>query len=195
MSCIKYNTIAALGLLHQISGSSTCIRTANGQDVGIKGSIVVRFKIGPCSFTVMAYRQEEDKTGEYLEVNEIVESTEFRNWTSKKGKSIIESYLVFSPAQVTEHHCVELKDQEISQETKERFEKLKEKYPKVFSVSNQDIGCTNLVTMHVDTGDNPPYVKNLTLCLLSITTGFSKKSRHWSMRESSRRASALGPAQ
>ena len=143
----------------------------------------------------MAYAWEEDKTCEYLEVNEIVESPEFRNWTSTKGKSITESNLVFSPAQVTEHHCVELKDQEISQETKERFEKLKEKYPKVFSVSSQDIGHTNLVTMHVDTGDNPPYVKSLTHYLLSITAGFSKKLRHWSMQESSRRASALGPAQ
>ena len=80
----------------------------------------------------MAYAWEEDKTCEYLEVNEVVESTEFRNWTSRKGKSIIESDLVFSPAQVTEHHCVELKNQEISQETKERFEQLKEKYPKAF---------------------------------------------------------------
>ena len=261
MSCIKYDTVAALGFLHQISGSSTCIRTTNGQDIGVKGSIVVSFKIGPCSFThkfvvcegitrpfilgeeflshhcfklgwtdgnkrfakyrseviavaskavmddrimvshsvriparhfamvptkcpnmfsgrveahpcpefknkfpnlylepmqynnpdgkwqeeipymiinlehdkdiylgkdtVMAYALEEDKTCEYLEVNEIVESAEFRNWTSTKGKSITESDLVFSPAQVTEHCCVELKDQDISQETKERFEKLK----------------------------------------------------------------------
>ena len=69
---------------------------------------------------------------------------------------IIDSNLVFYPAQVTEHHCVELKDQEISQETKERFQELKEKYPKVFSLSSQDIRHTNLVTMHVDTGDNPP---------------------------------------
>ena len=82
--------------------------------------------------TIMAYAWEEDKTCEYLEVNEIVESAEFRNWTSTKGKSITESDLVFSPAQVTEHRCVELKDQEISQEMKERFKKLKEKYPKVF---------------------------------------------------------------
>ena len=82
--------------------------------------------------TVVAYAQEEDKTCKYLEVNEIVESAEFRNWTSTKGKSITESDLVFSPAQVTEHHHVELKDQEILQETKERFEKLKEKYPKGF---------------------------------------------------------------
>ena len=58
--------------------------------------------------------------------------TELKNWTSTKGKSIIESDLVFSPAQVTEHHCVELKDQDIFQETRERFKKLKEKYPKVF---------------------------------------------------------------
>ena len=74
---------------------------------------------------------------------------------------------MFSPAQVKEHHCVELKDQEILQETKERFEKLKEKYPKVFPVSSQDIRRTNLVTMHVDTGDNPPPHMSKTLHIAS----------------------------
>ena len=68
----------------------------------------------------------------YLEINEIIEPTDFKKGISTKGKSIVESDLVFSPAQVTEHHHVELKDQEISQETRERFEKLKSKYPKVF---------------------------------------------------------------
>ena len=106
--------------------------------------------------TIVAYAQEEDKTCEYLEVNEIIELAEFKNWTSTKGKSTVESDLVFSPAQVTEHHCMELKDQDISQETRERLEKLRKNHPKVFLVSSQDIGCTNLVTMHVDTGDNPP---------------------------------------
>ena len=52
VSCINYDTVAALGLLHQVSSSSTCIRTANSQDIGVKGSIVVSFKIGPCSFTL-----------------------------------------------------------------------------------------------------------------------------------------------
>ena len=51
VSCIKYDTVSELDLLHQISECSTCIRTANGQDVGVKGSILVSFKIGPCSFT------------------------------------------------------------------------------------------------------------------------------------------------
>ena len=43
VSCIKYDTVSELDLLHQILESSTCIRTANGQDVGVKGSIVVSF--------------------------------------------------------------------------------------------------------------------------------------------------------
>ena len=75
--------------------------------------------------TIVAYAWEEDKTCKYLEVNEVIESKEFRNGTPKTGKSINDSDLVFSPPQVTEHHRVEQKDQEISQETKDRFEKLK----------------------------------------------------------------------
>ena len=91
----------------------------------------------------MSYAWEEDKSCEYLEVNEVIESTEYKNWTPRQRKNIIDSNLVFSPAQVTEHHCVELKDQNISQETKDRFVKLKEQYPEVFSLSSQDIGRTN----------------------------------------------------
>ena len=47
---MKHDTVAALGLLHQLSESSTCIRTANIQDVGVKGSIMINCKIGLCSF-------------------------------------------------------------------------------------------------------------------------------------------------
>ena len=259
VSCIKYDTVTKMGLLHKISDSSTCIRTANGQDVGVRGSIMINFKIGSCSFTnkfvvcngitrpfilgedflshhcfklgwtddnkrfteykgkviavasqavmddrimvshaewipaqhfamvptkcpnmfsgmveacpcpefknkfpnlylepmkynnpdgkwlenipfmvinlehdrdiylgkdtIVAYAREEDKTCDYLEINEIVELTDLKKKTPTEGKSIVESDLVFSPAQVTEHRHVELKDQEISQETRERFKK------------------------------------------------------------------------
>ena len=41
--------------------------------------------------TIMVYAQEEDKTCKYLEVNEIIELTEFKNLTSTKGKSIMSS--------------------------------------------------------------------------------------------------------
>ena len=258
VSCIKYDTVSSLGLLHKISDSNTCIRTANGQDMGAKGSVMINFKIGSCNFThkfivcerltrpfilggeflschcfelgwtdnnkrfteykseiiavasqaamddrimvshpvriparnfamvptkcpnmfsgtivahpcsefknkypnlymepmqynnpdgkwqdvipymiinleydrdiylgkdtVVAYAWEQDKNCEYLEVNEVIESTEFCNWTPRPRKSIIDSDLVFSPAQVTKHHHVELKDQEISQETRTGLE-------------------------------------------------------------------------
>ena len=67
--------------------------------------------------TVVVYAREEDKTCDYLEVNEIVEPTDLKKRTPARGKSIVESDLVFSPDQVTEHHHVELKDEQISQET------------------------------------------------------------------------------
>ena len=51
VSCIKYDTVTEMGLLHQISDSSTCIRSANGQDVGVRGLVMINFKIGSCSFT------------------------------------------------------------------------------------------------------------------------------------------------
>ena len=116
--------------------------------------------------TVVAYAREEEKSCNYLEINEIIELADLKKDLSTEGRSIVELDLVFSPAQVTEHQCVELKDQEISKETRERFEKLKGKYPKGFSINSEDIGHTNLVTMHVDTGDNPPICQNLYTLLL-----------------------------
>ena len=71
-------------------------------------------------------------------------------------RKIVNSNLVYSPAQVTEHRRVELRDQDVPKETKQEFEKLKEDFPEVFSLNNQDIGHTQLVTMHVNTGDSPP---------------------------------------
>ena len=50
VSCIKYDTVATLGLLGQISDNNINVRIANGQDMGIKESVMVNFKIEPCSF-------------------------------------------------------------------------------------------------------------------------------------------------
>ena len=105
--------------------------------------------------TVVAYAKEENATCKYLEINQVIESTEFHNWTPRPRPNV-DSDLVLSPAQVTENHHVELMDQHISQDTKDRFKELKKKCPEVFSLNNQDIGHTNLVTIHVDTGDSPP---------------------------------------
>ena len=76
------------------------------------------------------------------------------DWMPKK--KIVNSDLVYSPAQVTEHRRVELKDQDVPEAMRQEFEKLKKDFPEVFSLNNQDIGHTQLATMHVDTGDSPP---------------------------------------
>ena len=69
---------------------------------------------------------------------------------------MVTSDLVYSPAQVTEHRCVELKDHDISEDTRRKFKELKVQFPKVFSLNNEDIGHTQLVTMDIDTCDSPP---------------------------------------
>ena len=106
--------------------------------------------------TLIAYIKGEDASCEYLEVNEIIEDVWGINWQPPHTRKMVTSDLVYSPAQVTEHRCVELKDQDISEDTRRKFEELKVQFPKVFSLNNEDIGHTQLVTMDIDTGDSPP---------------------------------------
>ena len=51
---------------------------------------------------------------------------------------------------------VDLQDAEITPGMRSTFDTLCEKYPKVFSKGNEDIGRTQLVTMDIDMGDSPP---------------------------------------
>ena len=106
--------------------------------------------------TLIAYIKGEDASCEYLEVNEIIEDVWGINWQPPHTRKMVTSDLVYSPAQVTEHRCMELKDQDISEDTRRKFEELKVQFPKVFSLNNEDIGHTQLVTMDIDTGDSPP---------------------------------------
>ena len=41
--------------------------------------------------TVISYAKEEDATCEYLEVNEVIESTEFQNWPPRPRPKIVDS--------------------------------------------------------------------------------------------------------
>ena len=111
--------------------------------------------------TPVAYIHEEDVSGKYLEVNEIVQSTQGINWVPPHNHKIVKSDLVYSPAQITEHHRVELKDHDALEETKQWFEELKARYPEVFSLNNEDIGQTQLVTMEIDSGDSSPVCQKL----------------------------------
>ena len=101
--------------------------------------------------TPIAYFKGEDASCEYLEVNEIIEDVWGINRQPPHTCKMVTSDLVYSPAQVTEHRCIELKDQSISEDTKRKFEELKVQFPKVFPLNNEDIGPTQLVTMDIET--------------------------------------------
>ena len=51
---------------------------------------------------------------------------------------------------------MDLQDADITPSTRSTFDVLCEKYPKVFSKGNEDIGRTQLVTMDINMGDSPP---------------------------------------
>ena len=68
----------------------------------------------------------------------------------------LDNAFLTSPADVPGPRRVDLQDADIRPGTRSAFDVLCEKYPKVFSKGNEDIGRTQLVTMDIDTGDSPP---------------------------------------
>ena len=68
----------------------------------------------------------------------------------------LDNAFLTSPADVPGPRRVDLQDADITPSTRSAFDVLCEKYPKVFSKGNKDIGRTQLVTMDIDMGDSPP---------------------------------------
>ena len=68
----------------------------------------------------------------------------------------LDNAFLTSPADVPGPRKVDLQDADITPSTRSSFDALCEKYPKVFSKGNKDIGRTQLVTMDIDMGDSPP---------------------------------------
>ena len=113
--------------------------------------------------THVMYIENESTECNYIEVCETIETTECCNWLPKR--KIVNSDLVYSPAQVTEHRWVELKDQDVPEAMRQEFEKLKKDFPEVFSLNNQDIGRNNWLLCMSTQGTHPPFVKILILYL------------------------------
>ena len=89
-----------------------------------------------------ALNELEDKG---VEINEI-----------KINEILSDHGFILSPADVTVHRNVKLKDADVSVEDKATFEKLCEQYQDVFSKDSADIGRTPLIEMEIDTGSSPP---------------------------------------
>ena len=73
----------------------------------------------------------------------------------------LDNAFITSPADVPGPRKVDLQDADITPGMRSAFDALCEKYPKVFSKGNEDIGRTQLVTMDIDTGDSPPISSRL----------------------------------
>ena len=69
---------------------------------------------------------------------------------------ITEGKVISSPTDISPRVKPKLKDADITQEWRQRFEDLFKKYEKVFSEDSADIGKTPIIQMEIDTGDNPP---------------------------------------
>ena len=109
-------------------------------------------------------------TGEDVEVHALADHDELaemmwepRNHIPRKQQAKyklpiipLDNAFLTSPADVPGPRKVDLQDADITPCTRSAFGALCEKYPKVFSKGNEDIGRTQLVTMDIDMGDSPP---------------------------------------
>ena len=68
----------------------------------------------------------------------------------------LDNACITSPVDVPGPRRVDLQDADIQPGTRSTFDMLCEKYPKIFSKGNKDIGRTQLVTMDIDMEDSPP---------------------------------------
>ena len=60
-----------------------------------------------------------------------------------------------SPADIEPHRKVNLKDFELLQDERQKFESLCDTFNDIFSESLEDIGKTPLIQMDIDTGNSP----------------------------------------
>ena len=82
------------------------------------------------------------------------------NWVPQRHETLPEilhdTAFICSPADVPGPCKVQLQDETITTDIKQKFEELCEEYGEAFSKNNEDIGRTKLVKMDIDTGDSPP---------------------------------------
>ena len=104
---------------------------------------------------------EVHELADYDEIKEMMQGP--RNHVPRKKQAQyklpavpIDNAFLTSPVDVPGPRKVDLQDADIKPTTRSAFDELCERYPKVFSRGNEDIGRTQLITMDIDTGDSPP---------------------------------------
>ena len=129
---------------------------------------------------VVAFAERDEIEGDVFDIEEVLElemlDTTPRMWVPKRtSRSTAKiapiitdtniqkiftnaSNFIKSPAEVEPHRKVDLKDAPISEETKDKFNNLCNKFDCIISKGSDDIGKTLLVEMDIETGNSPPIV-------------------------------------
>ena len=108
--------------------------------------------------TVCPYQLNEVETEQTNEeeINNIEEDKIFEQCDMIDDKTEVDKKFITSPAQIESQRKVKLQNAPITDEDRNNFKELCNKYTDIFSRSSEDIGHTPLLKMDIDTGDSPP---------------------------------------
>ena len=108
--------------------------------------------------TVCPYQLNEIETEQTNEeeINNIEEDKIFEQCDMIDDKTEVDKKFITSPAQIESQRKVKLQNAPITDEDRNNFKELCNKYTDIFSRSSEDIGHTPLLKMDIDTGDSPP---------------------------------------
>ena len=109
---------------------------------------------------VVAFTEKEkEEENEIFKEEEIKGQEEYRNWVPKSRGTLPvppKSNFICSPAEVSKHRKVKLKSKPVEEDTVQRVKELCDCFLEIFLKNSKDMRKTNLITMDIDTGDQPP---------------------------------------
>ena len=102
--------------------------------------------------------QSTNNDAKNCEVEEDSQNSSSEQWCELS--EVVDSDFLISPGDIYPNRKVELEDADIKEATRVSFEALCEQQHEAFSKNNEDIGCTQLIEMEIDTGDSLPVAQS-----------------------------------
>ena len=116
-----------------------------------KGEELAIMKVCPYQLNEIETEQTDEE-----EINNIEEDKIFEQCDMFDDKTEVDKKFITSSAQIESQRKVKLQNAPITDEDRNNFKELCNKYTDIFSRSSEDIGHTPLLKMDIDTGDSPP---------------------------------------
>ena len=157
----QYPELVSIPMIHKTSQKNYNTVPYFLINVGYEEVFIPKGKV-LAELETISYKIEHLTTESCVSINEIkIESEvqvspELIDFKDLVEKADTEKKFITSPADIETHRKTELKDAEVSQKHKDEFKHLCDEFDEIFSKSAEDIGRTPLVTMDIETGDNPP---------------------------------------